>query len=68
MTGDLCYLRSPGRFFAITEIKAVVCRILLDYDIKLTDEQGGRPKDVWFMGLFISPDKKAKISLKKRTV
>ncbi|KAJ3570644.1 hypothetical protein NP233_g4261 [Leucocoprinus birnbaumii] len=38
----------PGRFFAVAEIKAIVARILLNYDIKLTDEAAGRPKDTWF--------------------
>ncbi|KAF9445324.1 cytochrome P450 [Macrolepiota fuliginosa MF-IS2] len=56
----------PGRFFAVAEIKAIVARILLNYDIKLTDEEAGRPKDVWFTGLFIAPTRKARISLKKR--
>ncbi|KAF9440668.1 cytochrome P450, partial [Macrolepiota fuliginosa MF-IS2] len=56
----------PGRFFAVAEMKAIVARILLNYDIKLTDEEAGRPKDVWFTGLFITPTIKARISLKKR--
>lgn len=59
---------SPGRFFAIVHIKAVVSRILLNYDIKLTDEGSGRPKDLWFTGIFSAPNKDAKISLKKRNL
>jgi hypothetical protein len=62
----LMKMNSPGRFFAATEIKAVVVHLLLGYDIKLTDEEGGRPKDVWDMGVFIVPDQNAKISLRKR--
>ncbi|XP_006456956.1 hypothetical protein AGABI2DRAFT_78683, partial [Agaricus bisporus var. bisporus H97] len=58
----------PGRFFAIVHIKAVVSRILLNYDIKLTDEVSGRPKDLWFTGIFSAPNKDAKISLKKRNL
>lgn len=50
------------------EIKAIVAIILLNYDIKLTDEQSGRPKDFWATGLFIDLDKNARISLKKRGV
>jgi hypothetical protein len=38
----------------------------MDYDIKLTDEQSGRPKDSWFTGTFVVPNKSAKISLRKR--
>jgi hypothetical protein len=47
-------------------VKAIIGRILLDYDIKLTNEEAGRPKDRWFTGLFVSPNRKAKISLRKR--
>ncbi|KAF5350114.1 hypothetical protein D9756_009061 [Leucocoprinus leucothites] len=54
----------PGRFFAATELKTAVARILLDYDIKLTDEKAGRPKD--FLGMFMEPGAKAKFSFKRR--
>ncbi|KAF9445833.1 cytochrome P450 [Macrolepiota fuliginosa MF-IS2] len=58
----------PGRFFAVAEVKMVVARILLDYDIKLTDEKAGRPKEKWIAGLFVVPDTNARISLKKRAL
>ncbi|KAF5363880.1 hypothetical protein D9756_000065 [Leucocoprinus leucothites] len=56
----------PGRFFAVAEVKAIVARMLLEYDIKLTDEKGGRPKDLWFTGIFVAPNRKAEVSLKRR--
>lgn len=58
----------PGRFFAITALKTAVARILFDYDIKLTDEADERPEDIWFQGIFVEPNTKAKVSLKKRTL
>ncbi|KAF5349930.1 hypothetical protein D9756_009063 [Leucocoprinus leucothites] len=56
----------PGRFFAVTELKTVLARILLDYDIKLADEAAGRPEDTVFAGIFREPSRTAKISVKKR--
>lgn len=32
----------PGRFFAAAEIKLLLARILLDYDVKMPEEQTGR--------------------------
>ena len=57
---------SPGRFFAVTQMKTVVAKILLDYDIKLADEEAGRPPDL-HIGAVVEPNRTAKISLKKRT-
>ncbi|KAF7775649.1 hypothetical protein Agabi119p4_4042 [Agaricus bisporus var. burnettii] len=56
----------PGRFFAITEVKLIAARILLDYEIKLTDKQGQRPDNSWLAGIFAAPNKKAHILLKRR--
>ncbi|KAJ3569656.1 hypothetical protein NP233_g4899 [Leucocoprinus birnbaumii] len=56
----------PGRFFAVAELKTVIAKILMEYDIKLTDEAAGRPKDSVFAGIFVDPNKSAKVSLKKR--
>ncbi|KAF5363979.1 hypothetical protein D9756_000020 [Leucocoprinus leucothites] len=56
----------PGRFFAVTEVKTVVARILMEYDITLSDGQKERPKDLWQTGIFIAPNKTAKISLRRR--
>ncbi|KAJ3569657.1 hypothetical protein NP233_g4898 [Leucocoprinus birnbaumii] len=55
----------PGRFFATAELKTVVARILLDYDIKLPNENEGRPKD--FQGMFMEPGAKAQFSFRKRS-
>ncbi|KXN88011.1 Ent-kaurene oxidase, partial [Leucoagaricus sp. SymC.cos] len=57
----------PGRFFAVTEVKTVVARLLMEYDIRLTDNEGVRPADQWCTGIFVAPNKKATISLRRRS-
>jgi hypothetical protein len=37
---DRLFFNSPGRFFAINEIKALVAHIILEYDIKLENGKG----------------------------
>lgn len=34
------FFNSPGRFFAVNEIKALVARIIMMYDIKFEEGQG----------------------------
>ena len=54
---------SPGRFFAVTEMKLILAFVLLKYDIKTLD--GKRPEDVKFYWV-IMPDLKAKILFRRR--
>ncbi|KAJ7727037.1 cytochrome P450 [Mycena olivaceomarginata] len=56
----------PGRFFAATELKAMLAHIVLNYDIKLETE-GVRPPDKLFDALRI-PDPKAQVWFRKREV
>ncbi|KXN81373.1 Pol polyprotein [Leucoagaricus sp. SymC.cos] len=56
----------PGRFFAVTEIKAVVARLLIEYDIRLTNNEKVRPTDLWYTDISVAPNKKATISSRKR--
>lgn len=37
---------SPGRFFAVNELKAMMAYIILHYDVKL-EEGVSRPENVW---------------------
>jgi cytochrome P450 len=53
---------SPGRFFAVMELKLMLATILLDYDIKLIP--GTAPKDVYF-GIGRVPDTDFRILMKK---
>ncbi|KAF2144926.1 uncharacterized protein K452DRAFT_265384 [Aplosporella prunicola CBS 121167] len=55
----------PGRFFASTEIKTIVAKMLLAFDMKLADEAAGRPKNFHF-GVQVTPDSTAEALFKKR--
>ncbi|KAG6829008.1 hypothetical protein H0H92_005985 [Tricholoma furcatifolium] len=55
---------SPGRFFAVNELKALLAHTVLNYDVSF--ENGGpRPADPWF-GLQIVPDPKVAVMFRKR--
>ncbi|KAG5651716.1 hypothetical protein H0H81_007721 [Sphagnurus paluster] len=56
----------PGRFFAVNELKAFLVHVLLNYDVKLID-QNERPADLWY-SYWSSPDPKAEIMYRKRRV
>ncbi|KAF8637691.1 hypothetical protein AX16_010766 [Volvariella volvacea WC 439] len=55
----------PGRFMAISEIKALLAHTLLNYDVKTVD--GARPKNV-SLGPTDMPNPKAKILFRKRAL
>ncbi|KDR68416.1 hypothetical protein GALMADRAFT_215851 [Galerina marginata CBS 339.88] len=54
----------PGRFFAVTELKAMLAHILLNYDVKLP-QNGPRPENVWFQGNCL-PNGAAEVMFRKR--
>ena len=54
---------SPGRFFAINEIKLMLAFTVLNYDIKM--ENGASPK-VREFGPTVLPDTTARILYRKR--
>ena len=55
--------RSPGRFFAVNEVKLMLAFFLLRYDFKT--ENAVRPKD-WEFQSQIIPDMSAKILIRRR--
>ena len=55
---------SPGRFFAVNEIKALVSHALLNYDIKL-DESAAAPKTEEISGR-IQSNSKTMVMFRKR--
>jgi cytochrome P450 len=55
---------SPGRFFAVNEIKLILAWTLLKYDFKTKD--GKRPEDFRFEQ-YVTPDRKAEILFRKRS-
>ncbi|KAF2494845.1 cytochrome P450 [Lophium mytilinum] len=54
----------PGRWFAENEIKLILATLVLKYDMKLVDEQAGRPAN-WQFGAQIMPDPTKEILLKE---
>jgi len=54
----------PGRFFAANEIKSILAKILLEYDIKKDEEAAGMPTSIAF-GTSLSPNPTVKIMFKK---
>ncbi|KAJ7451373.1 cytochrome P450 [Mycena latifolia] len=54
----------PGRFFAATELKAMLARVLLNYDVKAKTE-GVRPPDMGFGSMTI-PNLRGIIMMRKR--
>lgn len=67
-SADMCEHRtdmhSPGRFFAANEIKLILARILLEYDIKMPDGMTERYPNL-AMGLDALPDPTKSLMLKK---
>jgi hypothetical protein len=60
----LMILRSPGRYFAVVELKAMLAHIVMNYDVKM-EQEGVRPADLWFMYSCI-PNRKAEVLFRKR--
>lgn len=55
---------SPGRFFAVAEIKSMLAFVLLRYDVKSPD--GVRPSN-WEIGIRSVPDMSAKVLFRQRS-
>ncbi|KAJ6600446.1 cytochrome P450 [Mycena vulgaris] len=55
----------PGRFFAATELKAMLAHMVINYDLN-AEVEGVRPPDNIF-GLAIVPNASAKVRFRKRT-
>ncbi|KAJ7509510.1 cytochrome P450, partial [Mycena galericulata] len=54
----------PGRFFASTELKAMLAHLVMNYDVR-TEVEGVRPPDDVF-GVVVVPNRKAKVWFRKR--
>ncbi|KAF7303509.1 Cytochrome P450 [Mycena indigotica] len=58
----------PGRFFAATELKAMLAHILIEYDIEaLVPGEAGRPKDLEF-GVLRMPSSTGAMRIRKRMI
>jgi len=56
-------MSSPGRQFAVNEIKLMLAFTILRYDVKTRD--GKRPED-WTMNWFLMPNQSAEILFRRR--
>lgn len=56
---------SPGRFFAVNEVKAMLSHILMTYDFRLADGVKESPQPHWING-GRSPNAFAKMEFRKR--
>ena len=54
----------PGRFFAVNELKAMMCYLVMNYDIR-AEEEGVRPPN-HLSGVVVSPNPDAKVLFRKR--
>lgn len=58
----------PGRFFAANTIKAIMSRIIMDYDLKFEERQAGRrPRNI-VVGEHIFPSTNATVLFRKREI
>ena len=55
---------SPGRFFASSELKAVLAYVVMNFDLKF-EHSGERPENVWF-GPNVVPAPDAKVMFRRR--
>lgn len=59
---DLCY--SPGRFYAVNELKTMLAHLLVNYDIKMANG-AGRPANKR-IGQEMTPDIAAEVLFRRR--
>jgi cytochrome P450 len=58
----------PGRFFAVNELKAMMCYLVLNYDVRLEDgQEGKRPANIDHRTT-VMPNPFAKVLLRRRKV
>jgi hypothetical protein len=60
-------LHSPGRFFAVNEIKAMFTHILMNYDVELENGSMERPANL-YAETSVMPNPRAKVMFRKRKV
>ena len=58
---------SPGRFFAATELKAMLCFVVMNYDIQLADGSKERPVNFYAPGAAVTPNTSAEVMIRRRS-
>jgi hypothetical protein len=64
------YRHSPGRHFAVNEIKALVSHVLMNYDIKFANPKlkyGEVPEPIW-VGTMCALDPGVELMFKRRKI
>jgi hypothetical protein len=61
IVSDLCY--SPGRFYAVNELKTMLAHLLVNYDVKMAN--GARPANKR-IGQEMTPDTTAEVLFRRR--
>ncbi|KAJ3522609.1 hypothetical protein NMY22_g11820 [Coprinellus aureogranulatus] len=64
-TSVLTTVFSPGRFLAAAELKAIICHILINYDMRLPDDSTTIPEGQFFNSSR-GPSSSAKLQFRKR--
>jgi hypothetical protein len=59
------YFCSPGRFFAVNELKALMGHVIMNYEVKFAQDRKGCPAPVWFSSV-AAPDDTVELMLRKR--
>lgn len=63
-------MHSPGRHFAVYEIKALVCHVLSNYDVRLVNsdwkEGVSKVPDAFWVGTMCSVDPRIKLQFRSR--
>lgn len=57
----------PGRFFAANTIKAIMSRLIMEYDFKFDDCQAGRRPVNWMVGEHVLPNTSPVVLIRKRS-
>ena len=57
----------PGRFFAANTIKAIMSRLIMEYDFKFDDCQAGRRPVNWMVGEHVLPNTSTVVLIRKRS-
>ncbi len=62
-TANGCFLDSPGRFFAVNEMKLIFCEFLKRYDIKLIPGTAAKRS---YVGVFLMAETELKVLVRSR--
>lgn len=70
MTLTYLQIESPGRHFAVNEIKGFVCHVLRNYDFKFANPKlkHGEVPDAMWVGVMCAVDSNMELMFKRREI